>query len=143
MRLIGTTLHAIEMRALSLAIVGIPYPNAKGPTRRFEVELCKPGEPVELRPEPKNPADENAIAIFSCRGVQLGYVASVRAVLIMGFIRAGAEPRAVFQGVSGAGAWVRATFDGSEPIVDLNEKPRSATSVDDVDGFWPDPVYED
>jgi hypothetical protein len=134
-------------RALSLAIVGIPFPNKKGPTRRFELELCKPGEPVELRPEPKNPADENAIAIFSCRGVQLGYVASVRAVLIMGWIRDGAQPHAVFQGVSGTGAWIRATFDGSEPVVDLEERPRiqAATPADEDngDGFWPDPIYDD
>jgi hypothetical protein len=135
------------VRVLSLAIVGIPFPNAKGPTRRFELELCKPGEPVELWPEPKNPADENAIAIFSCRGVQLGYVASVRAVLIMGWIRDGAEPRAVFQGVSGTGAWIRATFDGSEPVVDLEEQPRIQAAApvgeEDGDGFWPDPIYDD
>ncbi len=133
------------MKSLSLAIVGIPYPNKRGPTRRFELELCKPGEPIELRPEPKNPADENAIAIYSCRGVQLGYVASVRAVLIMQWLRDGAEPKAVFQGVSGTGAWIRATFDGSEPEVDLTERPvqRVTSRTDDGDGFWPDPIYDD
>jgi hypothetical protein len=133
------------VRSLSLAIVGIPYPNKKGPTRRFELELCKPGEPIELRPEPKNPADENAIAIYSCRGVQLGYVASVRAVLVMQWLRDGAESKAVFQGVSGTGAWIRATFDGSEPVVDLLEKsvPPSWTGegIGEDDGFWPDPIY--
>lgn len=131
--------------AISLAIVGIPYPNAKGPTRRFELELCKPGEPIELRPEPTNPADENAIAIYSCRGVQLGYVASVRAVLIMQWLRDGAEPKAVFQGISGSGAWIRAAFDGSEPVVNLEERsPQQAPAAGgDGDGFWPDPIYED
>lgn len=135
----------MSKRALSLAIVGIPYPNKKGPTRRFELELCKPGEPIELRPEPKNPADENAIAIYSCRGVQLGYVASVRTVLLMQWLRNGAEPKAVFQGITGSGAWIRATFDGSEPVVDLTERPApSAPTTNAIgDGFWPDPIYDD
>lgn len=138
------------MKALSLAIVGSQFPNKKGPTRRFELELCKPGEPIQLRPEPRNPADENAIAIYSCRGVQLGYVASVRAVLIISYIRSGAEVRAVFQGVGPTGAWVRATFDGSEPIVDLDRpeqslpppRPTSVEAPENVD-FWPDPIYDD
>ena len=138
------------MKALSLAIVGTQFPNKRGPTRRFELELCRPGEPVELRPEPRNPADENAIAIYSCRGVQLGYVASVRAVLIIGDIRGGAEVRAVFQGVGPTGAWIRATFDGSEPVIDLDRpeqslsdiKPHPRPAPEDVE-FWPDPIYDD
>jgi hypothetical protein len=64
------------MKALSLAIVGIDYPNKRGPARRFELEICQPGEPIELRSEPNNPHDEHAIAVFSCRGIQLGYLAS-------------------------------------------------------------------
>lgn len=138
------------MKTLSLAIVGTQFPNKKGPTRRFELELLKPGEPIELRPEPKNPADENAIAVYSCRGVQLGYVASVRAVLLIGQFKAGATVRAVFQGFSAAGPWIRATFDGSEPAVDLTNtsrfsapRHRVAREDPDGDGFWPDPIYDD
>ncbi len=138
------------MKALSLAIVGTQYPNKKGPTRRFELELLKPGEPIELRPEPKNPADENAIAVYSCRGVQLGYVASVRAVLLIGQFKAGATVRAVFQGFSHAGPWIRVTFDGSEPIVDLSNTTRFTAprhpveqEAPDGHGFWPDPIYDD
>lgn len=40
--------------------------------RRFEILLCAPGEPVELLPEPRHPADPNAIAVFSSRAVQIG-----------------------------------------------------------------------
>jgi hypothetical protein len=42
------------MRPQSLAIVGIDYPNKRGPGRRFKLEICLPGEPIELRPEPNN-----------------------------------------------------------------------------------------
>jgi hypothetical protein len=48
---------------LSLAIVDIDYPNKRGLGPRFEPELCQPGEPIELRPEPNSQFDEDAIAI--------------------------------------------------------------------------------
>ena len=133
--------------ALSLLIVGTQFPNQRGPTRRFELELCRAGENIELRPEPKNPADENAIAIYSCRGVQLGYVASVRAALLIGYIKSGATVRAIFQGRGPTGGWVRVTFDGSEPTIP-NKSAAAARSEPPIDagddtGFWPDPVYDD
>jgi len=42
----------------------------------MECMLCAPGDVVELRLEPTNPYDENAVAIFSERGTQLGYVSA-------------------------------------------------------------------
>jgi hypothetical protein len=74
------------VRQQSLAIVGIDYPNKRGPGRRFELEICKPGEPIELRPEPDNP------------------------------------------------------FDGEQPTLPAapSSKPQPG-----LDGFWPDPVYEE
>lgn len=50
------------MKQMSLHVVGANHPNADGGNRRFEILLCVPGEPIELIPEPKNPADPNAIA---------------------------------------------------------------------------------
>ena len=64
----------MDRRELSLAVVGISHPNANGSNRRFEAMLCVPGESVELRPEPKNKHDSNAVAVFSARGVQIGYL---------------------------------------------------------------------
>ena len=58
------------MRAISLAVVGGDFPNRRGPSRRFEIEICKPVEPVQLVREPKNPADPRAVAVFSTHGVQ-------------------------------------------------------------------------
>ena len=133
--------------ALSLAIVGTQFPNQRGPTRRFELEICRAGEDVELRPEPKNPADENAIAIYSCRGVQLGYVASARAALLIGYLKSGATVRAIFQGVGLTGGWVRVTFDGSEPAIPsiadgMASQPKPPDDTADS-WFWRDPVYDD
>jgi hypothetical protein len=124
------------MRALSIAIVGITYPNkAKGPTRLFELKLCKPGEPVELRPEPKNEHDEHAISVWSVRGVQLGYLPSERAVLIGQHLRRGVDVRAIFQAFdSGSIGWCRVAFDEEPSLPPAAERPKT----DETDGFYPD-----
>jgi hypothetical protein len=125
---------------LSLAIVGIDYPNKRGPSRRFELEICMPGEPIELRPEPNNQFDEHAIAVFSCRGIQLGYLASERAVLIGTLWRHGHETRATFQALEAKVGWLRVALDGEEPV--LPPKPKNARMNDDS-GFWPDAIYDE
>jgi hypothetical protein len=128
------------MRALSLAIVGIDYPNKRGPGRRFELEICQPGEPIELRPEPDNHFDEHAIAVFSCRGIQLGYLASERAVFIGTLWRQGHDAVAIFQSLEARVGWLRVAFDGEQPS--LPAAPSSEPQPG-ADGFWPDPVYDD
>lgn len=128
------------MRALSLAIVGVDYQNKRGPGRRFDLELCVPGEPIELRPEPKNPKDEYAIAVYSCRGVQLGYITAERAPWIGAQIRAGRELRAIFQGKTDTAGWLRLAFDGEEPTL---PPARAAAPAESDDGFWPDEIYPD
>lgn len=103
--------------AMTLAVVGVQYPNDDGSDRRAAIEACAIGEPVELRPEPKNKFDELAVAVFSQRGEQLGYLTAERCGRIGGLIRKGHEVRAVFQGKEMFGAWIRVAFDGEEPVV--------------------------
>lgn len=126
---------------LSLAVVGADYPNKRGPGRRFEIALCEPGEPVGLVPEPKNPADPNAIAVFSARGIQIGYLTAERAPRIGKLLRK-TEVRAIFQQATPQGAVIRAAFDGEEPeLPDTPETPESPS--DEVPDFWPDEVWPD
>jgi hypothetical protein len=125
------------MQQASLAIVGIDYPNKRGPGRRFELQMCSPGEPVELLPEPRNPYDEHAIAVLSCRGVQLGYLKSERAVWIGTLARQGRSVRAIFQGETATAGWIRIAFDGDDPV--LPARPEKALPVD----FYPDPIWPD
>lgn len=129
------------MRApMSVAVVGIDYPNKRGPARRFALEICVPGESVELRPEPKNQFDEHAIAVFSCRGIQLGYLPSERAVLIGTLMRQGHEVQAIFQALEPKVGWIRIAFDGEQPMLPTaTQQP----DVPDDSGFYPDPVYDD
>lgn len=121
---------------VSLAVVGIDYPNAdaRKSSRRFEVRLCAPGEPVELRPEPKNKHDAHAIAVFSARGVQIGYLSAERAPAIGAKIRAGMPIRAIFQREISTAAIIRVRFDGGEPT--LPPVPPPGPPVDD---FYADP----
>jgi hypothetical protein len=92
------------MDELTTSIVGIDFPNEdkSKSNRRMECMLCAPGDPVELRTEPKNPFDSNAVAIWSERGVQLGYVSAERAPLI-GKRMGQDEVNAVFQAIHGSG----------------------------------------
>lgn len=131
----------MSITALSLAVVGADYANKRGPTRRFEIALCPPGEPVELRAEPKNPADPRAVAVFSCRGVQLGYLTAERCGWIGAMLADGREIRAVFQRKTDYGAVIRAAFDGADPVLPASGNEHPSPSYDS--GFWPDEVPPD
>lgn len=126
--------------AISLAVVGVNHPNRDGSNRRFEIALCRPGERVELRPEPKNRADERAVAVFSIRNVQLGYLTAERCGRIGAIIRSGREVRAAFQAATEFGAWIRVAFDGQLPIIPLDEHE---PAVDAEPEFYPDDTYPD
>lgn len=127
----------MPLQQLSLAVVGIDFPNKRGPTRRFELAICQPGEPVELRPEPRNPADPNAVAVYSCRGIQLGYISAERAPRIGRIIRQGNDVIAVFQEAGRWGAVVRVAFDGDNPTLPILRK-----SDDPEPDWYPDETYD-
>ena len=63
---------------MSLVVVGVDYRNADGSDRRQAIAACKPGEPVELRPEPNKRHDKQAVAVWSRHGQQLGYLSAER-----------------------------------------------------------------
>ena len=115
---------------MSLAVVGIGYPNADGSSRKAHIERMVPGDPVELRPEPDNEKDSYAVAVLDGRERQLGYVTAERAPWIGSMIREGKEVRAVFQGVARTGAWIRVAFDGEEPVVPRVDEPEEDREVD-------------
>lgn len=119
-----------------MAVVGADYPNKRGPGRRFELNICRPREPIELRPEPKNKHDEHAVAVFSARGIQLGYLSAERAPWIGGMIKQGREVRAIFQRQTSFGAWIRIAFDGAVPALPAENHNEHAA----VDEFADDPA---
>ncbi|MEG3177024.1 HIRAN domain-containing protein [Sphingomonas sp. RB3P16] len=126
------------MRALSAVVVGAQHPNAKGPTRRFAISLCRPGEKVELKREPTNPKDPHAVAVFNAIGIQMGYLSAERAPWIGGLMDKGRRVDAIFQSSTDYGAVVRIAFDGA--TLEL-PAPNDIPVVDPE--FFADPDYPD
>lgn len=128
----------MDERELSLAVVGIDYPNPdKGKSdRRFEMLVCEPGERVVLRLEPKNKHDELAVAVFSSRGIQLGYLTAERCGWIGSKIRAGDSYEAVFQEPAPTAAIIRIRFGGGAPTLPP-ARPRAVLRPEG--DFHPDP----
>lgn len=130
------------MQEMTLAIAGIDFANTDGSNRRSEAMMTLPGEPITLRPEPRNKHDANAIAIVSPRGVQLGYVSAERAPYIGARLRRGEAVAAGFQGFAGSAALVRIRFGGGLPTMPALRDPPSgqpdSTNPDDADAFYPD-----
>lgn len=138
------------LAALSLAVVGADYENEDKArsNRRFEIALCKPGDRVELVLEPKNKADPNAVAVFSERGIQIGYITAERCIRIGAIMRDGRDFQAVFQQAAPYGCVIRVAFDGEAPVVDRDAKPipRRPEPIEGVDPdfeFEPDPEWPD
>lgn len=131
------------MKQLSLHVVGAKHPSADGSNRRFEILLCVPGENVELVPEPRNPADSNAIAVFTSRNVQIGYLTADRAPWICGMLRNSRPIKAIFQAATPAGAAIRIGLDGEDfvlPRADAtHDSPPTPADVE----FCPDEIYPD
>lgn len=128
------------MDELTLAVVGVRYPNADKSNRRFEVELCAPGDAIELRPEPKHKLDRRAIGMWRVGGGQMGYITAERAGLIGQRLQA--EPVvAVFQGFDGVAAYIRVRFGGGAPhtLPPPPAKVGDRESGQGGDDFFPDP----
>lgn len=122
-------------RQLSIAVVGADFPNRRGPSRRFEIALCRPGEMVSLTPEPRNPADPSAIAVFSARGIQIGYVRAERAPLLQLAMKRGIV-QAIFQRRDRWGCTIRVGLNGTSPELPTSE-------ADSRSQDWPPPGSED
>ena len=136
----------MPLKSFSASVVGAPYPNSDGSNRQFEIKLCDRGERCDLLPEPKNKFDEHAVAVFSSRGVQIGYVSSERAVYVGGLIRAGHHLTALFQEETPWGAALRVGVDCEPdlpPLSTFQPRQHGQTSGADDSGFYPDPIYPD
>jgi hypothetical protein len=140
--------------AMSLAVVGIEFDNRDGSNRRFALALCEVGDAVELRLEPDNPADENAVAVYNAGGMQLGYITSVRAVRISAVLRDGRRVQALLQRKTKFGAWIRVAFDGEAPVLTpamiqaaeegaVGDGDITSQISSDAPDFYPDDIWPD
>lgn len=133
----------MAIEELSLAVVGIGYENADGTSRIDELAKCRRGEPIELRLEPQNKYDSRAIAVFSVRGVQIGYITALRAGWIFGRIVEGELAIAVFQEQEETSAVIRVRFGGDDPSLPRRRpgpvvQPRLRAAPPPVLDWYPD-----
>ncbi|WP_454884892.1 HIRAN domain-containing protein [Sphingomonas oryzagri] len=129
---------------MTLSVVGGIHTNVDGTNRLFEIALCTPGEPVHLLPEPKNKHDPSAVAVYSPRGAQIGYLSAARCGWIGAKINLGEDVRAIFQASGKGGSLIRVSFSGEDPVLPKSEPAKSQTrSLEWDDGFYPDEVWPD
>lgn len=86
----------------SLPAIGERFDNEDGSSRQAELALCQPGEPVRLVRESNNVHDRMAVAVFSCRGVCVGYLKRDRAQWLGSKMDRGYDVRAIVERVKGA-----------------------------------------
>jgi hypothetical protein len=86
----------------SLPACGERYDNEDGTSRQDELALCWPGDALALIREPDNPHDPMAVAIFTARGVRVGYLSRERAGWIGSKIDRGYSVAAIVERVKGA-----------------------------------------
>jgi len=125
------------MDEFSVAVVGIQYPNADKSDRRFEALLCVPGEEMHLVREPKNKFDEQAIGVWSARGVQIGYITADRCAFLS--TKMAIDPHAaIFQHLQGNAAYLRIRFGGERPTLPARQPQPAA--VGEWDEYFDDCV---
>ncbi|WP_367349692.1 HIRAN domain-containing protein [Sphingobium yanoikuyae] len=136
----------MTLPSMSLAIVGSAHKNSDGSDRRAEIDACMPGEPIDLVLEPDNEFDCHAIAVYSSRAVQIGYVRADRAPRI-GSLLGSTEVRAIFQRPAEFGAWVRLAFDGEDPaLTDAMLEDQDEGVIRHIapePDFYPDEIWPD
>ena len=103
----------------------------------FELAICQPGEVVKLVREPRNQHDPRAIAVYSCRGIQLGYITAERAGRV-GQLMQQDRADAIFQEKTNYGAVIRVAFGD-----DIAFLPPPRPKQSDDQEFWPDPEWPD
>ncbi|MEG3091154.1 HIRAN domain-containing protein [Sphingomonas sp. PB1R3] len=128
------------MDEMTLAVVGIDFSNddRARSNRRFELLASAAGDPVSLRLEPRNRHDPNAVAVFSARDVQVGYLSAERAPMVGARIRRGDAVTAIHQGIRGSVAYIRVRFGGGMPTLPEMVEARSEPVAPEED-FHPDP----
>lgn len=114
----------------SLPACGEFFDNPDGTSRQLELAECRVGEKLELIREPDNPHDPRAVAIFTQRGIRVGYIRSTRAGWIGSKIDRGYDVRAIIERIRGRdiegstlGLLMRINMDGEEP--ELPRRPLS------------------
>jgi hypothetical protein len=95
-------------RTFPIKLVGVTHANADGTPRQDLVRRLTKGEELVLTPEPNNPHDAEAVAVFNRDGQQLGYLPRHSGVALL--IDRGAHVTATVLRVVGGGGLLALLF---------------------------------
>lgn len=107
----------------SLRVVGERFANEDGTSRQEEIGRLAIGESVDLVREPENPHDPSAVAVWSGRGVRIGYLGADRCGWVGSKIDRGLDVTAIVERVAPAGqagylgVVIRVNMQGEKPEV--------------------------
>lgn len=95
-------------------LAGVTFKNSDGSSRQAALRSCVVGEVLELRREPKNPYDPNAVAVVRGTGDQIGYLSRFRAWQVALQMEAGRRYTAVITQINrGPFRWFRPRLVGA------------------------------
>jgi len=66
----------MEVRHFYTKVAGVTFLNPDGKSRQKIIKKCRLGEELRLIPEPTNPHDPNAVAIYRQNNSQIGYLSA-------------------------------------------------------------------
>ena len=101
-----------SVRSFYTKVVGVTHENRDGSSRQEIIARYLVGEPLELRREPDNPHDSQAIAVCRESGEQLGYISTDIGWRLADEIDGGKEFRASLSSLTGG--------HGSRPVRGVN-----------------------
>jgi len=128
-------------------LVGEAQKNPDGRSRQLELQSCQPGEQVKLVREPQNPYDEFAIAVYSNRSVQIGYMRKEHAKEVAPALDASRNHEAIITELTGGlpdypnfGCKIGITWEGQRPLNSSPIRPEQSLygggALKKAHGFW-------
>lgn len=123
-----------DLRHVRTKLVGVTFANDDGSSRQSLIARCRAGEPLTLRHEPDNPADDHAVAVYNAAGEQLGHRRRKLAREVVEEARGGTIWAAYVSEVTGGYGFKRSlgcniVLVAAEPGVDEAEVPRYAREI--------------
>ena len=97
---------AERIRYFFTKVVGVTFKNDDGGDRQALITQCKVLDPLELKHEPNNPFDPNAVGAF-WKGLQLGHLKRELAPEIVYYLRNGWRLSALVASIQGRGSRAR------------------------------------
>lgn len=114
----------------TIDISGESFVNSDGSHRQDEISKCDIGEAITLRHDPMNKFDSSAVAVYSVRGVQMGFIPKSHKAIRRRVIAGNAVSATVAEKTGGSDGY---SFGLRITVEDTDSAVPSASSLSKVD----------